>query len=258
MALTDTISFGVNSPETEIVEEFVQKLLLIFAKVDVENEKVIVESFQQNNPENREKINEFVDEFKTKLPQLNALSAYFRKLKENEHFFFLPNLKFEQKENYKLYDYLRAVAEGVDFKEYEQQFEEIFGDLFDKYYVKAVGPKRVLIGEKDKEKRICRFCNNTNTPISFSSEAHAISEGLGNKTVILLEECDRCNDKFSMTIEPDIVQYLSLFRTFFDVKGKGGAKKFKGENFELQNKGNVELKFYNTDDRPEELSLIHI
>lgn len=112
-----------------------------------------------------------------------------------------------------------------------------------------------MIGEKDKEKRVCRFCNNTNEPISFSNEAHAISEGLGNKTVILLEECDQCNDQFSKTIEPDIVQYLSLFRTFFDVKGKGGSKKFKGENFELQNEGNVELKFYSTDDRPEEHSM---
>ena len=68
-----------------------------------------------------------------------------------------------------------------------------------------------------------------------------------------MEECDECNDKFSKTIEPDIIQYLALFRIFYDVKGKGGSKKFKGDNFEIKNDGNVELKFYSADD----LLLIH-
>ena len=136
-----------------------------------------------------------------------------------------------------------------------KQFEELFGELFDNYSVGAFGQKRVIIGERDKTKRVCRFCNNTSNPLTFESEAHAISEGLGNKTIILNEECDACNDRFSMTIEPDIIQYLSLFRTIFDVKGKGGSKKFKGENFELSNDENVEIKFYSIDDRPDEFSM---
>jgi hypothetical protein len=52
------------------------------------------------------------------------------------------------------------------------------------------------IGEQDKSKRICRFCNNTRANVTFKNIAHAISESLGNKKIILNEECDECNAEF--------------------------------------------------------------
>jgi hypothetical protein len=255
LALNDTISFDINSPNREDVEEFVKELLFIFARVDEENEKIVVESFQQNNPDTITKITAFVDKFKSKMPPINAVSAFFRKLKTDEHFYFLPNLKLETNDNLKLYDHLRAIDEGKDVEEIQRQTSDLFGDLLTKYTIAAFGHKRVYIGERDKTKRVCRFCNNERKPTEYESEAHAISEALGNKTVILYEECDKCNNHFSRTIEPDIIQYLSLFRTFFDVKGKGGSKKFKGVNFELKNEENVMLSFHSIEDRPEEFSM---
>jgi len=255
LALNDTISFDINSPNRDEVEEFVKELLFIFARVDEENEKIVIESFQQNNPDTIHKITAFVDKFKSKMPPINAISAFFRKLKADEHFYFLPNLKLETNDNLKLYDHLRAIDEGKDVEEIQKQTSELFGDLLIKYTIAAFGHKRVYIGERDKSKRICRFCNNERKPTEYESEAHAISEALGNKTVILKEECDKCNNHFSRTIEPDLIQYLSLFRTFFDVKGKGGSKKFKGDNFELKNEENVMLSFNSIEDRPEEFSM---
>lgn len=255
LALNDTISFDIKSPNKEEVEEFVKELLFIFARVDEEKEKIVIESFQQNNPDTLKKITEFVDRFKLRMPSMNAVSAFFRKLKADEHFYFLPNLKLETNDNLKLYDHLRAIAEGKDVRDLQNQTAVLFEDLLTKYSVAAFGHKRTYIGEKDKAKRICRFCNNDRKPTQYESEAHAISEALGNKTVILNEECDKCNNHFSRTIEPDIIQYLSLFRTFFDVKGKGGSKKFKGDNFELKNEENVLLSFHSIEDRPKEFSM---
>lgn len=255
IALDDTIGFELKSPNKDEVEEFVYDIISIFATVD-ENDRPLIISLQNNSPESITKISDFVSKYNRKLPQVNALKAFFNKLGDKESFFFLPNIKMELAESIKLRDYLRAIKEGLDFGELNSQTTELFGDLMENYNLGGVGDKRVEIGEKNKSQRICRFCYRKNDSTTFDSKAHAISEALGNKTIVLYEECDECNKRFSETIEPDIVQYLSLFRTIYDVKGKnrgkgkGGSKKFKGKNFDLKNNGNVELSFQSEDDRP--------
>lgn len=244
IALTDTISFQVTSERKESIEDFIEKLLMIFAKADYENQKLNVEAFQTNTDEVRQRITDFVEIFKTTHPPINQLPSYFRKLKHGENFFFLPNIEFDQFENLKLFNYLRAISEGKTFEEVNSQIEELFQDFMTKYEIRSVGDKRLSIGEQDKSKRICRFCDNKSEKLSFDSKAHAISESLGNKTVVLFEECDTCNKRISETIEPDIVQYLSLYRTIYDVKGKGGSKQFQGRNFDLKNEGSVVISIH--------------
>ena len=39
-----------------------------------------------------------------------------------------------------------------------------------------------------------RFCGQQVPIVSFNNTAHAISESLGNKSVICREECDNCNE----------------------------------------------------------------
>lgn len=253
IALDDTIGFQLDSPNIIDIEDFVNDIISIFAIIDEDNQPV-VNFLQSCTSEIRNEINKFVSKYNKKLPRLNAVNAFFNKLSNDEPFFFLPNIKMELAESIKLRDYLRAQIEGLDFEELNKQTKELFGDLLNNYNVGAVGEKRIEIGERDKSQRICRFCGKTNEKTGFDSKAHAISEALGNKTIILFEECDECNKRFSETIEPDIVQYLSLFRTIFDVKGKnrgkGGSKKIRGKNFSLKNEGTVELSFQSDDDRP--------
>jgi len=114
--------------------------------------------------------------------------------------------------------------------------------------LRAFGGIRTFIGNKENLK--CRFCGKTKEETTFKNKAHAISEGLGNKKVFLYEECDNCNDKFSIELEPDLINYFSIFRTFYDVKGKGGNKKIKGKNFEISKDENVEIKFQSIESRP--------
>ncbi len=73
----------------------------------------------------------------------------------------------------------------------------LFGEIKKVYSISAFDAStKKTIGEQDKSKRVCRFCNNTRTNISFNNIAHAISESLGNKKIILNEECDECNSEF--------------------------------------------------------------
>ncbi|MBA2584669.1 MAG: hypothetical protein H0V01_14950, partial [Bacteroidetes bacterium] len=254
IALSDTFAFEIKSEAKEIVEQFVEDILMIFTRVDA-NEKFVIESLQKNSQEVRQKMELFTDKYKKDLPQLNKISAYFRKLKANEPFFFLPGIQSENVDNLKLYDYLRATEEGKSFEEFNKQTTDLFGELMKKYQIRVYGDKRINIGEPVKSKRVCRFCNNEKPNISFDSKAHAISEGLGNKTIVLYDECDICNSDFSKAVEQDIIQYLSLFRTIYDVKGKGGSKIFDGQNFNLKKEENVLLTFNSDEERPEPFSM---
>jgi len=149
------------------------------------------------------------------------------------------------------YDYLKAVKEGRDFEEVNAETNDLFGFILMNYKIGAFGDKRISIGEPDKAQRVCRFCQKSQPETTFKKKAHAISEALGNKTVIVLDECDKCNDEFSMSIEPDIIQYLSIYRTFFDVKGKGGEKQWHGENFKIKKEKEFTISIFSTDDPPE-------
>lgn len=71
----------------------------------------------------------------------------------------------------------------------------------DNYIVGAVGDKRVEIGEKDKSKRTCRFCNRKSDSTTFNNEAHAISVALGNSQLCYMKNVIR-----------DLVRPLNLMR----------------------------------------------
>ena len=93
--------------------------------------------------------------------------------------------------------------------------------------------RRHYIGELNKSNRICRFCGNQTPVVSFDHTSHAISESLGNKSIICREECDKCNERFSRTIEPDIANMLSPLLTIYSIHGKNGIRTTSGKNFKL-------------------------
>lgn len=78
--------------------------------------------------------------------------------------------------------------------------------------------------------RICRFCAQEDTNVSFKDNAHAISEMLGNKSVILDNECDDCNHFFGEIIEDSLAKYLGITRTLSQIKGKNGYPSFKSND----------------------------
>lgn len=120
------------------------------------------------------------------------------------------------------------------FSDLQKKFDKILGKITKKYDVKVFDSDRKKIGEKNKEKRICRFCNNginTTKKVTFRNKAHIIPEALGNKGLITYEECDECNNRFGKTIEKDLIAYFDIFRVFYGVKGKNGIPTLKFDNY---------------------------
>lgn len=88
--------------------------------------------------------------------------------------------------------------------------------------------------------RKCRFCNGTlNSGASFTNRSHAISEGLGNHNVFCLDECDKCNAKFS-TLEQSLVSFLNVPLCVYGIKGKHkkGKQDIRGIRTPMFNVGN--------------------
>lgn len=246
------ISFLSLSYSTDIILESMTSiddvafdLILLFAKVEdinPETGKIDIRFLQQNTLELRQSIDKFIEHYKDAEVRVFQLRSYFQKLNENEKFliWFGDSLTTEQREQF--YIYLDSLKQGNDYETARNQLDELFGELRKTYDIQDFNEKtNKTIGEQDKSKRICRFCNNTRPSPTFKNIAHAISESLGNKKIILNEECDQCNSEFGSAsgIETSLITFLKIYGIFFGVKGKNKIPKLKGKNFELSNEGQL-------------------
>ena len=240
-ALDDSISFKISSTEQSDIESFFYAFLMLFPGVmDFRTKKI--QCFTSNSEELRQNLQEFVRNH-PEIPILNAVEAFVRRLEEMEAFYIIPDFVPNQQETLRLANYLKAQLEDKNFEELNNETEALFKDLMDSYKLDVFGDKRRVIGEKARENKVCRFCRKAYPEVRFDKKAHAISEALGNKTLILTEECDNCNWRFSQTIEPDLIDYLSIYRTFYGIKGKGGTKEFKGKNFKFFKGDSLEFHY---------------
>jgi hypothetical protein len=90
--------------------------------------------------------------------------------------------------------------------------------------VRGYTGQRVNIGRK----HVCRFCGSIE-PTAFRKTAHAFPESLGNKWVFALDECDTCNEMFSV-YEDALAKAVSPFLTVGGTKGKGGRVRQTGRS----------------------------
>jgi len=241
--------FEISSSEEDVVNSIVKEIHRVFIQ---DSNSIEVQALQKCSYDILRRLEFVVNKYKRDVPAFNGIMSFFRKLEIDEHFLYLPQIESEQKYYVRAHEYLNCLYNGTDFEESSAITHEMFSDLMDMYSIFGVGEERVSIGEPDKKKRICRFCNNQREKVTFSNKAHAISEGLGNKTVVLLEECDVCNEEFSEKIEPDIIKYLSFFRTSFNVKGKGGSKKIVSKDFAMKNEDVITISIFNQEEHSDE------
>jgi len=82
----------------------------------------------------------------------------------------------------------------------------------------------------NKENRICRFCGKDESETTFSDVAHAVPESLGNKDLILLEECDECNHFFGNGIETHFDKVAKPYRNIGQLKGKNKVPSLKSRD----------------------------
>lgn len=242
LALSRTTEMEIKSEND--ISSILNDLLMAFAKkTDCENKKINIDSLQQNTEEFRAKINSVIQKYKAFEPKIQQINTYFKDLKDNEYFFIFPNDTIHKQQSFHLFNYLSALQKGEDFEKMTKEMDDLFGVLMDSYEMFAFNENtKNKIGELDKSKRVCRYCNKRSPEVSFRKVAHSISEALGNKKIITNDECDACNEKFGKGIENDLILYLNLYRVFFGIRGKKGIPKFKGKNFEIENIETIKIK----------------
>lgn len=72
-----------------------------------------------------------------------------------------------------------------------------------------------------KKDRICIFCGNANA--KFTKVAHAVSETIGNKSLISHFECDECNQQFGKMFEDDLGKYMLPYKIITKTFGKSNS-----------------------------------
>lgn len=251
------ISFFALSRRTELelkskhdIDPIISDLFEVFAgEVDTESFQIKINALQKNTAEFRERIDKVVEKYKTLSVKIQQLKNYFRELEDDEFFLVFPNATISKDQSFDFFNFLSSLKNNENYEELSKKIEDLFGVLRSSYEIYSFDENtRNRIGEADKSKRVCRFCNKPNGDVSFKKVAHAVSEALGNKKIITNDECDACNENFGSGIENDLILYLDLYRNFFGVKGKNGVPKLKGKNFEIENNKTITIKHYLTDD----------
>ncbi len=74
----------------------------------------------------------------------------------------------------------------------------------------------------------CRYCGTTDRK-RFRKKAHTLPEGLGNKWLFSLDECDDCNNQFSR-YEGALTASVGALLTLGGVKGKGNGVRQTGRS----------------------------
>jgi hypothetical protein len=227
------LDIGYESNQSEIIFD----LLYVFnGDFDTTKQQINVDYKHKNTEDFQSRLESFILKYKNILPQIQQLGSKFKKLEKNEWFFVLPAIEFTTQQKYELEKELN-ILNSYNSNISEEKVLEIFGCIMDNYEVITFDldkDRKIKIGEDNRDKRICRFCNKKKPDVKFKKEAHAISEALGNKKLILNEECDSCNEFFDENIERDFIFYHDLARTMFGIKNKdNNFPKMKGNNFEF-------------------------
>lgn len=237
------------------IDGFIYELFTKFShQINSAEHTIMLSKKQINTIEIQNNVDSIVKKYSERIPQINNLNSFLRKLDINEYFFLIVlQRELSQEEVYKLgVQLMQLNIPDFNIVEHMKLGNELFRNIWDGYTVITHGiEKKVKIGESDKTKRVCRFCGKTTSSgATFRNESHAISESLGNKKLIFNEECDDCNAYFGQTIERALITYLSVYKTFFGILNKSNkVPTIKGKNFEYKNLGNknIELVFTSAD-----------
>lgn len=220
---------------TQEASVFMYCLLECFSIVTEDDDgttKLTINPIQQYTEEIKSKLDEFINNYKKFMPQLMAMEQKAKKLKIGEYIFVTgSNIQIDTEQTIEIYNKL---------KELNGDNNDLSVPLLKEYNMFPYGDKpHTNIGHRVKNSRVCRWCGSTNKNATFNNKAHAVTEALGNKNLVLFDECDICNKKFGEGIEQSIIAIFSLFNTFWGVIGKNGVPKINYYSEKTNEKGVV-------------------
>lgn len=243
----------IAAEESDIYSAIIEFAATLAESIDCEKHVINLTFYRRNDQHLWKNIEALVNKYKNKVPQIQQVPQFFKKQTEDEYFFIGYNNDLSQDDLLKVNASLEYLNSGKDYQQTMAEIERTFGGVRQSYNIFAFygASRKRFYGEKDKTKRVCRFCHQTQaTGAKFTMDAHTISESIGNKRIFSYEECDICNDRLGSSVEQDFGEMLRFERCFLGVKGKEGVPVVKGENFTMEHPtgGSIELKIFNEDE----------
>ncbi len=229
------------SGDINAINSFFYDFFSIFSK-SIENQTIIFQTpFIQVTEIIKSNILELVEKWKPKLIQVYQIKKFFDQIPIGKYISILPKSYIDSSKQLQAYLYfaIKKLNSGISLDDVLQdesimnEYNYYFLDLQNKYTVEC---NSSYIGIKDRNKRTCRFCGESQPKVTFREIAHAIPEALGNKTIINNEECDSCNHKFGNSLDNELINYLSFYRSLFGIKGKNGTVETKFLNGKMKYK----------------------
>lgn len=181
----------------------------------------------------------FAEVYAASCPRVRALPSYFNKLQVGDYFYVIDGA-FPVLNRQIALVWLRAHGMGADTRQAWDSFLKNHGILKTRFIYHSFGfdGVRHYIGKKDKVDRVCRFCQGVTREnpladkyeqkglpiIRFGdkSNAHAISDSLGNKILFCLEECMSCNERLSK-VERNLISLMDWRRSLMHIKTKDNS-----------------------------------
>lgn len=239
------------------------ELMLIFSREIKEGDDVEINVFSLNidalqtvTPEIKEMINEYVDKYKESNPRINKLNDVFKNLADNESILILNSeLTMSSLEELEVIEFLEQ-HDGQDKQtsSIEQERYEKFKIFLQNYELYSTSSNsNSYFGEIDRTNRKCRYCGKSMPDVRFKKKAHTVSEALGNKSIVTRDECDDCNQYFGAEVEPHVIEYLNIFRSFHGIHAKKGIPKLEGKNYRmsyLKDRNLAVIGYFSPDGKP--------
>lgn len=175
------------------------------------------------------------DNYHCLLPRVTQLVKYLEKFEEGEMFYYFDGERSSIEQRLTAIQCLPYFPTNGFVKVIHNKFFRyytVMGFMF-KHYSFGFDDIECKVGEEDKDKRCCRFCNSTGKS-NFRHIAHAIPEALGNKLLFCNDECDSCNSKLA-SVENNFVHMMDIRRALCKVPSKRTSKVISlyGDNFTL-------------------------
>jgi hypothetical protein len=236
-----TLEFATDTSEgIKQILEFIN----IFNHEKISEEIFVIEPLQKITVDFKNNINIFCDKYKDECKSIYRLQTFINGLNDDEYVYLFNEDVKDTILKYELQKKLISLNNrDFNLEEWNKYEKECFGEViknYDLFYFDGNINKKLYVGNGLKSDRICRFCSRTKIEgAKFNKIAHAISEALGNKNIILNDECDECNEYFGSKIECQLIEYLNLYRPLYDIKGKSNkSPTVKGKNYCLKREGN--------------------
>jgi hypothetical protein len=216
--------------------------------------------YSQMTPEKHQRATEFTDYYSEIDPRIHRFRKFLHDIPVGHYYCLCPVEILDPHVRLYIMDSIKklnakhmSIDEILKDTTLIEQSKELFSGVYDLY---EVSQPDSFMGEPEKSKRTCIYCQNSKKPTSFNSKAHLIPESLGNKKYVQYEECDICNNDFGKGVDDSLATFLNFFRVMFNVKGKDGPLKLEFRNYATIKRvsdDKVEIRFVSGAEAPLDL-----